>query len=361
MIQVGLPQKKAVPGRQAVFAPFRSEPHSLNIGFSTKEEPVSVHCDPFLCVSLIPAMLRGMDLELAGPVSPRLLASIPAIQDLLPGWDKRFRKITVTAPSRPPLGEDTLREVGCFFSAGVDSFHTLLAHFDEIDRLIFVHGFDLPLSDPALHRQVVSRIRDVAARLGKPLIEVVTNVRAFSDSSADWGKDYHGAALCSVALFLAPRFRKVYIASHSCQHLNHWGSDPLLDPLWSTETTEIVHDGYDTVRLAKLAQIVDHEIVQQTLRVCWENSDGAYNCGRCEKCLRTMVGLSLTGNLGKCRTFPGPLDLELVARSKINRHHAAIFLENLEAARQLGTNPALTDALERAWSNHEAASARDAR
>lgn len=354
MIEVGKPCLGARQDRQAVFSPIKYLDKSIKIGFAAPLDQVSLHGDPFLAVTLIPAMLRGADLHLAAPVSPRLLASVSTIQDHLVRADSRFHRIDVIAQAQEQKLDDAARKVGCFFSAGVDSFHTLFEHQDEIDQLIFVHGFDVPLDNQKLRNEVAAAIRDIAARLGKPLIEVATNLRAFSDRHADWGKDYHGAGLASVALFLAPHFRKVYVAAHSYGGVQRWGSDPVLDPLWSSEAVEIVHDGSEVCRLEKIARIAGHDLVREKLRVCWQNAAEAANCCRCEKCLRTMVALRLTGHLDRCSAFAGPLDLQLVSRSHIGKDHTDIFLENLEAARKQESDQALLDALESAWASRGA-------
>jgi hypothetical protein len=52
----------------------------------------------------------------------------------------------------------------------------------------------------------------------------------------------------------------------------------------------------------------------ECLRVCWKNPDSAYNCGKCPKCLRTMVTLRLVGCLDECAPlFDEPLSLKRVA------------------------------------------------
>ena len=75
-------------------------------------------------------------------------------------------------------------------------------------------------------------------------------------------------------------------------------SHPALDPLWSTEAVEVVHDGAETRRVDKVAALAASPLALRYLRVCWENRGGAYNCGRCGKCMRTMVDLDLAGALG---------------------------------------------------------------
>ncbi|MDZ4719654.1 MAG: hypothetical protein SH847_14465, partial [Roseiflexaceae bacterium] len=72
----------------------------------------------------------------------------------------------------------------------------------------------------------------------------------------------------------------------------------------------------------------------------------AYNCGRCEKCLRTMVALESLGALGRCQTFAIPLDLRRVAALRLGDNTIlALWKQNHKAVKQQGTNPALERAV----------------
>jgi hypothetical protein len=129
---------------------------------------------------------------------------------------------------------------------------------------------------------------------------------------------YHGAALAAVAHALAPNHGKVYIASsQSYANLHPWGSHPLLDPLWSSEAVQIVHDGGET-RMNKLRVLVQYPEVLARLRVCWENP-GSYNCGLCGKCVRTMLGLYALG-VEHCAAFPDTLTPRLVRQQMIQKY-----------------------------------------
>src|SRR6185503_560754 len=83
------------------------------------------------------------------------------------------------------------RGQGAFFSGGVDAFYTLLKNEPDVTHLVFLQGFDV--WDPASTRADVASTsaRDVAARLGKELIEIETNVRAvcrrFGTRTTAWG------------------------------------------------------------------------------------------------------------------------------------------------------------------------------
>lgn len=332
--------------------PIRYGTHSRDVWFQIRGAKADATGATAVAMTLVPAMKVARRLRVANPVSPKLLSTLPKIQEIFPVWNHRFEQVPVLAPMLDTSLAGPANGVGVFFSGGVDSFFSLLRHFNEITHLIFVRGFDIRLDNRALAEEVLSVIRSVAEEVNKPLIEVTTNLRDFSDELVAWGADYHGSALASVALLLAPVLRKAYIAStHPYSALFPWGSHPLLDYRWSTETVEIDHDGCDATRVKKVAVIANSPTVQRTLRVCYRNKNGAYNCGRCEKCLRTMVNLRVAGALEQCRTFKRPLRLGEVRLINVKDENTASFvIENLRAAEATGDDPALVRALRQALS-----------
>jgi hypothetical protein len=296
-----------------------------------------------LAIALVPAMRAARSLVLAESLSPRLFASQAAIQKLFQDWDNRFNIVPITAPLGEPRQAST-GGTGLFFTGGVDSFFSLLRHREEITHLIVLRGFNVK------RKQVVDdlalpTIRVVAAQMNKTLVEVSTNIREFSDRIVDWGLDYHGAALAAVALLLAPTLNKVYVASsHSEKDTFRWGSHLFVDPLYSTETLSLIHDGANATRVEKVAAIAENRLVQQTLRVC--NKGGASNCGRCEKCLRTMINLRVAGALEKVATFDRNLRLNEVRLIHVRDENKASFVsENLTALRAKGVDDDLASAL----------------
>ncbi len=262
-------------------------------------------------------------------MSRRLLRSVDRIQDVYCRWVKGAQRIPVEAAGvheDPPVAGG----VGCFFSGGVDSFYTYLKNRGEITDLVLVRGFDRILNLDAVYRQARERNAEVARAGGKRLREVVTNVRRLSDPMVDIGL-YHGALLAAVGHVLGASLAKVLVpASYAYEQLYPWGSHPLLDPLWSSERLALVHDGCEADRYEKIArQIAGSDLALRTLRVCWE-LNGDYNCGACEKCLRTMVGLLLAGALDRCTTFARPLTGDAVARLRLRSHSQLLFnQENL--------------------------------
>lgn len=284
-------------------------------GVPTDDSP-----DAAVAAGWLPAMAAREPLVVEHPVSSRLVDGVEGIADVLLTWDRAlhpdrqwYGTVPLTAPRRrslppSPSGAAMSRGVACFFTGGVDSFHSVIRHRDEIDTIVFVHGFDLldDQLDP-LNRQVAARLHEAAGMLGLPLIEVECNLVAFSTSFGIGWDDYHGAALATVALLLAPNFSTVYLpATTTFAELYPLGSHPLLDPLWSTEQVQIVHDGADATRVEKLRAIAAEPAARQHLRVCFENRDGLYNCGRCEKCVRTGVAVRIAGVEGSFAALPAP-------------------------------------------------------
>lgn len=274
--------------------------------------------DPFLPVPLLAAMAAGAPLRIEAAVSATLLGSTRRIMRLYRDWCG-LREIDVTAPAT--VRERQVRHTGAFFSGGVDSFYIVLKNLARyevgdprrITHLVLVHGFDIAIEDRPLFAMVKAHAEAAAAELGVRLLPVATNARAGLER-LPWDLA-HGAVLASVALALGGLFDTVLIAaSYEFIGLRPWGTHPSLDPLWSTEALEIRHDGAELPKPERIRLVAESPVALRVLRVCWENPGGAYNCGACEKCLRTMVALAGYGALERAAQFPKAIDPALVER-----------------------------------------------
>jgi hypothetical protein len=306
--------------------------------------------DPALATTLMPAMGRGGGLAIPEPVSARLLRNQAEFQAIQRAWSSQWpfglpplSEVDVSAPVRRAAGPKQPGRVAAFFSGGVDSWSVLLADPDVTD-LVFVRGLDLVpgwSQHEALVDEVEARLRDAAAELALPLHVVDTNVRSFSDPLVRW-ETYAASVLAAIALIFEPLFERVLIA---CD-LEHGrqvplGAARLIDQLWSTEGLEIVDRGGRFNRTERLEQIVDHPLVQRTLRVCWQNPGGAYNCGRCGKCLLTMIALEAIGAREKVLTFPAEMDLRHLDSYTISTPLQVAFWEELLETTQRSVRPDL--------------------
>ena len=181
------------------------------------------------------------------------------------------------------------------------------------------------------------------------MIVIDTDLRDFLDQHVGWYWGY-GAALACVGHLLSGCLAKIYLASSQARaDCQPEGSHPDVDRNWSSEQLSFVHDAVDLTRLQKIGELLPHSIAMQLLRVCWENPGNAYNCGNCEKCLRTMIALEALGHGGKCPSFSDSINLRAVRRLSFgNEVVRGMHVENLNMLEQTGRSPALASALRKA-------------
>ena len=330
-VSVSIPQQAHERGRPVISATIDVAGERYDVHIRSSHGPLTSSADPFVALALLPAMRLGAELHCAGRVSARLLRHLPQMQEIIATWFKEFHTVPVHGCAEATPATAAGNGVGCFFSGGIDSSYSALKHGDELTDLIFVRGFDIALDDSVLWPKVLPAMQRAAANQRKSLIVVDTNCRALLDTYAPWTLS-HGPALASVALALSPQLRTIYIAaSDSYAVLEPYGSHPLLDPLWSTEQTDVIHDGCEMDRWQKLDHLVSSEAALSWLRVCWQNRSGAYNCCQCLKCVEAMLYLEANGALRRCPTFDRPLDLHLLQRLEI-RPDDVVYTRALLAA-----------------------------
>ncbi|MDH4186074.1 MAG: hypothetical protein OEV08_03670 [Nitrospira sp.] len=301
--------------------------------FRTRDAVLSLRNEAFVCLGLLPAMKTGQNMRIDGELSGRFRDSLETVQDIYCSWDPSFRRVEIVGATARAIPSRPGRGVGLFFTGGLDSFYTLLKHKDEITHLIFVHGIDFNLKDPILRSQVSKMLKNVSVYFDVQLIEIEANLRYYSDVlDLDWSLS-HGGGFAATAYSLSPLIRRIYMpSSFTYAEMVPWGSHRVLDPLWSSEDLEFVHDGCEATRIQKAAYIATSEIAMASLRVCFHNTRDTHNCGRCEKCLRTMVNLYAAGALERCSTFPNKIDIRLIKRLSIfNEQERGRIRENLRA------------------------------
>jgi hypothetical protein len=257
------------------------------------------------------------------PIGPDLVEGIESAMRILKYWyyghDKQIPHIETKPVSNCSL-KTTAQRSAFFFSGGVDSWATLCAnrmrypldHPRAISDGILVFG--LEQDDPKIFQDVLSGMRTVEKEAGFTLIPVYTNVylEFRNEDSVNhwkfWHKEFGAAALSAVAHCFSKRVDLVSIgATYQMNNLEPWGSHPLLDMHFSSEDMRIVHDGFTLTRHEKLKHVVGLDVALQHIRVC--NRFRRYrkdivNCGECEKCVRTMLGLLALGALDKTDAFP---------------------------------------------------------
>lgn len=274
----------------------------------------------FLALFLLPCMRTGEDLHIDATVSPVLLDSTLQIMDLVMSWNVGFNRVKITTSS---VKRSKTRHgmPACFFSLGVDSFYTYLKHNkgkDRIQNLIFVHGFDIDLTAKDLYHTALRRMQHIAKQEKLTVISVATNLKNITEDYLEWDWE-HGGAMASIAILLGQQISTTYFAGSDSwiqrQKIMPYGTHPMLDGLWSTEFTKIVHDGNEATRIQKIVKVVSRSpLALSHLRVCNQNLLGVYNCSNCEKCLRTMIDLQIADALPRSLTFAHTIPLAKLAK-----------------------------------------------
>ncbi|MFO0814194.1 MAG: hypothetical protein U0796_13290 [Gemmatales bacterium] len=352
-----LPQLQTKDDASTVSTKIHSPGRVDDIWYRVSSGRVAHGVEAIAAACLVPAMKMGLPLRTPHPVSSRFLAGLQKIQTVLHGWYPVLKPVPLAMSVLPDTtAGNEGRGAASFFSAGVDACYTFLSHQTELTACVLIHGFDYQ-HDATESRQAVSTMaQNAMKKLGKPLIEVDTNIRNFGDRYVDWGYEYHGSVLASVALLLSPQVHTVYIpSSYTLDTLFPWGSHPETDPLWSSEAVRIVHDGFDTNRCQKTIRISQSDVLLGILRVCWSDfhkTGHAYNCGKCEKCTRTMLDLRIAGALDRCTTFRNQLKLSKLARIDVRHEKVRHFYQaSYEEAQKHNVDPQLMKSLEECLSN----------
>jgi len=196
------------------------------------------------------------------------------------------------------------------FSGGVDAFHTYLRHKDTISTLISVWGADIHCHNDAGWSVVKKHLDEVSEQYNTENTVIRSNFRTFigindfgrkvMDLSGDgwWHGFQSGTGMLTLTAPLAymKGIKKIYIASSFTYSM--WGkytcsSDPIIDNYIKFCNSCISHDGYESARQDKINWICKYASEHNekiSLRVCWESDTGS-NCCKCEKCLRTMLGI----------------------------------------------------------------------
>lgn len=280
--------------------------------FESSELGLKPASEAFGSAFLISAASRGRALSLESPVSGKWVEGAAEIL----GFAERWWGYRASPPSAVTRADLSIRRPGradrtaLCFSGGVDSFYSLLHRPGGVDLIVAGHGFDIPLADAVRMGRFASSIRAIGASLGIESAIVRTNLREHPDfACASWERT-HGGALAAVGHLLGDVASRLVVSSSAARADERpWGSHWQTDPLWSTGRLTVEHFGDSIRRSEKLAAIAAEPLVQQHLRVCWANADDRLNCSRCEKCIRTEVGLATHGLLHRFDVFDSPRTL----------------------------------------------------
>jgi hypothetical protein len=311
--------------------------------------------DPFVLAAIFLAMRENTDLVIHGNVSRSLLRNLEEFQSAWTCWlPKRYARIEVRADSELESSTTSPPERAiAAFSGGVDSSFTAFRYKTssgnalrgDLRAAIMVHGFDIPLDQVDTFSRAAERSQSMLDSLKIEFIPVATN---FRELKLDW-KDCFAAAAASCLSLFQGGYRNGLLGSSEpySSLVLPWGSNPVTDHLLSSESFRIIHDGAGFTRSEKIAEIARWPEAMRYLRVCWQGQRLDRNCGRCEKCIRTILNFRVNG-IPLPESFDQDIgDLDILKIRGLNVPQLAELHQIASAARAAAISASWVRALER--------------
>ena len=292
--------------------------------------PVTIRPEAFLHAAIVPAMALGRDLEIADdmPIPVGLVEPLDLLQGVHAVWARKRKKVpwqrvsTRFATTETPSPPVPVR--ASYFSGGVDGTFTFLDRLEHFSHVIFLRGIDIQVDGHELYDEVLRANKTFVEGHGKQVVSASTNIRMMGHHFGLGWNSWNGAGLCSVAAAFG--VETIYIAAgYTWAELGERGLHPVTIGMRNGGTTRMVSHGDETERTDKLRRIASEPGVLDILRVCWQ--DKGYNCGTCEKCLRTMLALELLEL--KAPNFPPLPPLGVIAREPIHDQSGLIYSDEL--------------------------------
>jgi hypothetical protein len=265
-------------------------------------------------------------LKVEGALDTTLANGLGQAGALLASWHERCSSLTLEpVDGFYPVRQRPEPHAAALFSGGVDAMAMLcenrrlvpLDHPLSIRTAMYAFGFsflDRPdgLEDPRMRARYEAQARRLEAlgeRIGFTLVRLDTNVRRLDPSREPFHEAAHSAAFLAPLVASPSYVSDALIASvgEGGPVQTPHGSHPLLDVQYGTGAVRVHHMQPQVGRTDKLGMIADWEPAYDTLQVCHggkDRSSDLTNCGRCEKCVRTMLGLLVWNALPRFSTFP---------------------------------------------------------
>ena len=290
--------------------------------FATDLQPSS---NAFALAALPAAVWAGeRRVQIEGSLCSQFRDGLQAVMAIYSRWYQRCRPLRIEPlDGFAPTTRRRDARTSSFLSGGVDGLTALRAnrlnypndHPESIRDCLLLFGandFECTVDGPvperlAAFRQVQARLTDLAESENFELIPVLTNTRLLIGDYECWTSVGFGAANVSVAHTLSRRFTRALFASDgNGVGVPPGASHPLLDQFFSTAAVQVWHEHAGWSRIDKLRLLAEWPTALRIMQPCHRIEvlpEGQLNCGRCEKCIRTMLGLLALGKLRQAEAF----------------------------------------------------------
>lgn len=293
-------------------------------------------CSPegFASALLVPAMSHGKDLVFEDPLCETWLENTRQLIKVFSQW-WGWSPIKVSSLSKRPVEKRIADGRALCFSGGVDSFYSLITYPEPIDTLILVQGYDINIDDNVGAQHTFNHMKLVAAARGIDAVMVKTNFREHHIGGKKY-KHAFGGALAAIGHLVGDTRELIISSGYRYDEARPYGSHWQTDILWSSAGMKVVHYGAELNRDQKLRTIAAEPLVRKHLRTCQENlsdsfqiSDKIMNCGRCLKCIRTLLVFQQEGGIDDLDIFENrsDLDVHLYRHQDIDEYFFGLYEE----------------------------------
>ena len=274
--------------------------------------------DGFAVALVSLAMQLGEAIELDGPISPQLGYHLPRFQSVNRHWHPRMFQEVAIRPTHYQIAPFSRpQHVGLAFSGGVDSSYALWRQSQSVEPVpeyrvshaVFAQ-FDLPHHPGGNYERACELFRSVLTPLDIKLLTVRTNQRFFKPESGAvsytrWANLTHRAGSVGLGLVLSQGLGRFFLSSgRPFSEVSEDRLNLISDQWLSTEWFELVNHGIRVSRAGKIEALAHWPSARNLVDVCWWNTNGVENCGRCPKCVRTMTTMAAVGRLDHFMNFP---------------------------------------------------------
>ncbi len=276
-------------------------------------------------VALIPlAMRRGFDIESTVPISEKLSYQILNYYiPILSKYQKSFNKIKLHCPCISD-NFNTKGAVGTGLSCGIDSFYSVLKHMNNDEKnfrlthlvTMNVGSFGLQGGDFSYNwfQKETKKAKKVADELNLPLIAINSNLMEIYQENHSYSGTFR---MVGAILGLQKLFSKYYISAGfdikdfdiTSEENDDYDLFNLI--VGSNESTTFYSTGLEATRFERTQFITQYPVTYDNLTVCIFGND---NCGKCEKCMRTLGTLYA---LGRLQDYRNSFDIEQFENHKM--------------------------------------------
>jgi hypothetical protein len=278
-----------------------------------------------------------------GTLCPRFRDGVRLALRLLRTWYGGNPEPVLEATNGFTARDPVSPRAGLFLSGGADSLSALRAnrlafapdHPAAYRDALFVVGYGVRGGNDAGRRFEELRARQrgaaeaVARIAGLDFLSVKSRVEVLGEDEEFFLRASHSAHLASVAHLFGQRLSSVSTAaSYDAESMRPWGAHPMLDTNYGSSAVQIRHENFGLTRAERVALVADWKEALPYLTVCVQIplERGRRNCGRCEKCVRTMLDLHLAGALAPPAPFPDGIDAELLEAVRISPPTAPFWI-----------------------------------